>query len=91
MRQLTSRIALVVLAGVSLVLSGCHYLGLMRPRVLAQLDPEMVRLMNELPEVDAPNEQVIARLFAHGGLGHAEKGEDGVYRIDVRVPEGQYL
>jgi PQQ system protein len=59
--------------------------------VLKQLNPDMVRLLNELPAVDRQNEAIIGRLFAHGGLGHAERGGDGVYRAAIRVPPGDFL
>jgi PQQ system protein len=71
--------------------AGCQYGRLLRPKALKQLSPDVVRLVNELPELDRPNEKVIARLFAHGGLDHARPGPDGVYRINIRVPEGQYI
>jgi len=73
------------------LLSGCEYLGLLRPSVLKQLNPRVVRLVNEFPRVDDPNEDVVARLFAHGGLGHAEEGTDGVFRATIRVPPGEYM
>ncbi|MGV3772720.1 MAG: MSMEG_3727 family PQQ-associated protein [Verrucomicrobiales bacterium] len=81
----------VTLSCSSLALTGCEYARLTRPKALKQLTPDMVRLVNELPEVDRPNEKIVARLFAHGGLDHAKRGEDGVYRMNVRVPEGQYI
>jgi hypothetical protein len=46
----------------------------------------VVRLVNELPEVDEPNKEIIARLFPHGGLEHARVGDDGVMHAEVRVP-----
>jgi len=61
-------------------LSSCEYVKLLRPSVISQLNPDVVRLVNELPAVDHPNERVVARLFAHGGLSHAKRGRDGVYR-----------
>jgi PQQ system protein len=72
-------------------LSSCEYARLLRPSVLKQLNPRVVRLVNELPRVDDPNEEIIARLFAHGGLGHAKVGGDGVMRATVRVPKGEYI
>jgi hypothetical protein len=57
-----------VLVAVTLVLTGCDYVRLLRPSVLKQLNPHVVRLVNELPAVDDPNEAIVARLFAHGGL-----------------------
>jgi PQQ system protein len=70
---------------------GCNYLRLLRPSALKQLDPDVVRLVNELPEVDEPNKAIVARLFAHGGLGYAERGEDGVMRGRIAIPENQYI
>jgi PQQ system protein len=72
-------------------LAGCDYAGLLRPDVLAQLDPEMVALMNELPDMDEPNEALVGRLFATGGLSRAELGDDGVFRDKIRVPKDEYL
>jgi PQQ system protein len=86
------KIAVVALAaGATLLLTSCEYVRLLRPSVLRQLNPRVVRLVNELPHVDAPNERTVARLFAHGGLGRADRGNDGVYRASVRVPSGQYI
>lgn len=48
------------------------YVRLLRPRVLKQLDPQVVALVNELPAVDKQNKEIIGRLFAHGGLAHAK-------------------
>jgi PQQ system protein len=81
----------VVLAVVAFVMAGCEYAGLLRPSVLKQLNPDVVRLLNELPNVDEPNKAIIARLFAHGGLSHAEVGADGVMRDTIRVPENQFI
>ena len=47
--------------------------------------------MNELPAVDDPNEDIVARLFPHGGLSHAKRGADGVFRDKIRVPKGEYI
>jgi PQQ system protein len=74
-----------------LMLSGCEYVRLLRPKVLKQLNPRVVRLVNELPEVDHPNEAIVARLFAHGGLSHAQLGSDGIFRDRVYVPKNQYI
>ena len=82
---------LALLAVLLALLPGCEYLKLLRPSVLKQLNPRVVRLVNELPEVDDPNEEMVARLFAHGGLAHAEPGADGVFRATVRVPQGEYV
>jgi PQQ system protein len=82
---------LIIVLLVPLFLSSCEYVRLLRPNVLKQLNPRVVRLVNELPEVDQPNEEIVGRLFAHGGLGHAVRGGDGVYRARINVPSGQYI
>ncbi len=71
--------------------TGCDYARLLRPKVLKQLNPRVVRLVNELPAVDDPNEDIVARLFPHGGLSHAKLGGDGVFRDKIRVPPNQYI
>ena len=75
----------------SALLVGCQYVRLLRPSVLKQLNPDVVRLLNELPTVDDPNEAIVGRLFAHGGLSHARLGGDGVFRDEVRVPRHEYI
>jgi hypothetical protein len=52
-------------------LSACGPLRLLRPRVLEQLTPPVVDLVDYLPNVDEPNKAVLARLFATGGLTKA--------------------
>jgi PQQ system protein len=89
----TATIAVAIMAA-GAMLTGCRaaeYLRLLRPKALKQLNPDMVRLVNELPNVDKQNEKLIGRLFAHGGLGHAKKGEDGVYRAKIHIPSGQFI
>lgn len=81
----------VAIAAILVSLAGCNYLRLLRPKALKQLDPDVVALVNELPEVDDANEAIVARLFAHGGLSHAEVGKDGVMRDRIHVPENQYI
>lgn len=85
----SARAALALLA--PLLLGSCEYVKLLRPSVLSQLNPRVVRLVNYLPKVDDQNEAMIGRLFAHGGLSHAEEGRDGVFRQTVRVPPGEYI
>ncbi|HYH08575.1 MAG TPA: MSMEG_3727 family PQQ-associated protein [Thermoanaerobaculia bacterium] len=85
------KLSLAFLACAATLLTSCEYVRLLRPSVLKQLNPRVVRLVNELPEVDQPNEELVARLFAHGGLGHAQRDGDGVYRARIRVPAGQYI
>lgn len=71
--------------------TGCEYVKLLRPNVLKQLNPRVVRMVNYLPEVDDPNKAIVARLFAHGGLSHADRGTDGVFRDEIRVPPNEYM
>jgi PQQ system protein len=70
---------------------GCDYVELLRPSVLKQLDPDVARLVNELPEVDRQNKAIIGRLFPHGGLVHAREAEDGVMRGEIRIPDGEFI
>ena len=84
-----SRLLFVLTA--CLLLAACDYLRLLRPTVIEQLDGEVVDLVNYLPDVDDPNEAIVARLFAHGGLSHAEQGGDGVWRDRIRVPEDEFI
>src|SRR5688572_13964263 len=79
------------LALLAVAVAGCQYVRLLRPSVLKQLNPDVVRLVNELPAVDHPNEAMVARLFAHGGLSHATLGNDGIFRDEIRVPKHQYI
>ena len=72
-------------------LASCEYVKLLRPRALKQLNPRVVRLVNELPNVDNPNEDILGRLFPHGGLSHADVGKDGVMRDKIRVPPNQFI
>lgn len=85
------RSSVLVAAAASLLLSGCEYARLLRPKVLKQLNPRVVRLVNEFPEVDRPNEAILGRLFAHGGLSRATQGSDGVFRQRIHVPKNQYM
>ncbi|MFN2566471.1 MAG: MSMEG_3727 family PQQ-associated protein [Gemmatimonadaceae bacterium] len=81
----------VLLCALALPLFGCDYVRLLRPSVLKQLNPRVVRMVNYLPEVDDPNEAIIARLFAHGGLSHADLGSDGIFRDRIYVPTNEYV
>ena len=78
------RITLAITVG--LTLTGCEYLGLARPRVLSELTPPVVRLVNELPDLDAPNKALVAQLYAVGGLSHAQVEPDGSMRVNISVP-----
>jgi PQQ system protein len=59
--------------------------------VLKQLNPRVVRFVNYLPNVDHPNEAILARLPGHGGLGYAKVGPDRVMRATVRAAVNQYV
>ena len=83
-----ARLALVL---ATLALTGCEYAGLARPSVLEQLEPPVVRLINELPQVDRPNEALVGRLFATGGLSRATVGEDGIMRSEVWARPAQLV
>src|SRR3954447_18932012 len=86
------RMQIVAAAAAAFVMvSGCEYVRMLRPSVLKQLNPRVVRLVNELPEVDKPNKEIIARLFAHGGLSHARLGSDGTMSDTIRVPRDQFI
>jgi PQQ system protein len=84
-------VVVVLLVTASAVLSGCDYVRLLRPSVLKQLNPRVVRLVNYLPAVDDANEAILARLPGHGGLAYASTGGDGVMRATVRAPADEYI
>ena len=81
----------LIVASAITLLSGCEYVRLLRPSVLKQLNPDVARMVNELPNVDRQNEEIIGRLFVHGGLSHAKEGQDGVMRDEIRIPEDQLI
>lgn len=90
----TSRRSLIMgsaAVGLGLPLAGCEYLGLLRPSVLRQVDPEMAVLLNELPRLDEPNEALIGRVYATGGASRVQVGQDGVMRDTIRIPRDEYL
>jgi PQQ system protein len=87
--QVPARIGLSLTALFSL--TSCEYLGLLRPSVLGQVDPEMATLMNELPNLDEPNEAMVGRLYSTGGGSRAKMGTDGIMRDRIRVPKDEYL
>jgi PQQ system protein len=91
MRRFARWLFVASLACSLFLLSACEYVRLLRPSVLKQLNPRVVRLVNELPNVDHPNEAIVARLFAHGGLSRAKLGSDGVFRDRIYVPKNQYI
>jgi len=71
--------------------SSCEYVKLLRPSVLKQLNPDVVRLVNFLPSVDDPNEAIVARLFAHGGLSNAKLDGAGVMHDRILIPKDEYI
>lgn len=81
----------VTLVAAAMILAGCEYARILRPSVLGQVDPEMAVLLNELPQVDEPNEALIGRIYATGGASRVKVGDDGVMRDTVRVPKDEYL
>lgn len=89
MRHLSGRLLSPVMLAV--VLAGCEHVKLLRPSVLKQLDTDVAALVNELPEVDHPNEAIVARLFPHGGLSRARTGPDGVMRDEITVPLNELI
>lgn len=62
------------------------YAKLLRPSVLRQLTPEVVRLVNELPSLDRQNKATLGRLFMHGGLTCAEEGPSGRFHAVIHIP-----
>lgn len=76
---------------IGLLSGGCRYGELLLPSRLEQLNPRVVALVDELPEMDEPNKAIIARLFPHGGLSHATLGDDGIMRDRIRVPKDQFI
>jgi hypothetical protein len=82
-----ARLILVALVGCNVV--GCQYVRLLRPQALEQLTPELVAVVNELPEVDSANEAIVGRLFAQGGLTHATMADDGTVRAAIAVPNNR--
>jgi PQQ system protein len=79
-----------LLAGV-LLLAGCEHVKLLRPSVLKQLDTDVAALVNELPDLDHQNEDIVGRLFAHGGLTRAHLDGDGVMRDQVHIPFNEFI
>lgn len=72
-------------------LAACEYVKILRPNVLAEVDPEMAVIINELPNLDEPNEDLIGRLYATGGAMRATIGRDGIMRTRMRIPKDEML
>jgi PQQ system protein len=83
MRQTNHRVRILLIGLVAVVVTGCEYVRLLRPAVLEQAEPPVVRLVNHLPRLDRPNEALVSRIYASGGLSFAELGDDGVMRVEV--------
>jgi len=90
-RERANGLLAALLVAAAATLSACDYARLLRPGVLKQLNPRVVRFVNYLPEVDDPNEAILARLPGHGGLSYARPGSDGVMRATVRAPVNEYI
>jgi PQQ system protein len=92
--RLTHRAVFVRLAAACALLlasTGCEYVKVLRPSVLRLLNPRLVALVNELPNVNYQNKEIIGQLFAQGGLGHAVEGPDGIMRATIRIPDEHLL
>ena len=83
--------ALLGLVALLAAVPSCTYLGLARPSVLGQLNPDVARLVNFLPAIDNPNEATVGRLIGTGGLTHATRDSAGFMRARVRVPYDQFI
>jgi PQQ system protein len=81
----------VVALLIAATLAACGPLRLLRPRVLEQLTPPVVDLVDYLPNLDQPNKAVLARLFATGGLTKARLHPDGVMRAALRIRRDQLI
>lgn len=88
MKYLVQSVVVIALAS---ILTSCGYARLLRPSVLQELDPKVVALVNELPNLDHPNDAIVAKIYALGGLSHATEGADGLMHVDVKVPKDQYI
>lgn len=64
----STNLSLLIASLLAFVLEGCEYVKLFRPSVLKQVTPEVAALLNELPNVDRQNKEMVGRLFPHGGL-----------------------
>jgi len=84
-------IATALLAVLILSTPSCNYVRLLRPSVLRQLTPETAELLNYLPRLEDPNKAILGRLFAQGGLVHAQVAADGVMHARIRVRAGKMM
>jgi PQQ system protein len=67
------------------------YLRLLRPSVLKQFSPQLVKLVNELSGFDKQNKEILGQLFVQGGLARTKEGQDGLMRAHVRIPPGKLI
>lgn len=74
-----------------LLLSGCAYVRLARPAVIEQAEPPVARLVNHLPQVDRPNEALVARIYATGGLTRAKLDDNGLMHDEIWARPGQMI
>jgi len=47
--------------------------------------------VDELPGLGKQNRATLGRLVLTGGLGHAEEGDDGIMRAQVRIPPDELM
>jgi PQQ system protein len=92
-RGRSKRVA-ALLGGAALLFAGtgCQHVRLLRPNVLGQLDPKMAALVNELPGLDRPNENMVGQIYARGGLAHAKLDRrTGLQRIKMYAIRESFL
>ena len=81
----------VIFALAPVLLSSCQYARMARPSVLKQLNPDVARLVNEFPNVDRQNKAIIAKMFALGGLVHAQSDGNNGFKAKVTVEPNQFI
>jgi PQQ system protein len=91
MPHYTAWLRLTAIVAMASILGACEYVKILRPNVLAEVDPEMAVVINELPNLDEPNEDLIGRLYATGGAMRAKIGPDGIMRTRMRIPKDEML
>jgi PQQ system protein len=91
-RGWSKRVA-VLAGGATLMLAaaGCQYGRLLRPNVVGQLDPRMAALVNELPGLDRPNDEMVGQIYARGGLAHAKLDRAGLQHVKVYAIRASFL
>ena len=74
--------------------AGCTYAPFLRggrPGHSYSAAVSPIPLSRHLHDIKGPTEDVLARLHASGGPAAAKIGKDGIMRVRVRVPRGQYV